>query len=62
MLTLWIHKVNIHKTVYLLHQFHRCEGFSFYLLCGIRSGGRFPIDIDRLSKAAVAPELVRLFQ
>ena len=36
MLTLWIHKVNIHKTVNLLHQFNGCEGFFYNLFAGLR--------------------------
>ena len=62
MSTLWIHKVDIYKTVDLLHQFNRCEGFSFYIFWTVRGVGRCTIEVYRFPEAAVTPQLLRLFQ
>ena len=53
--TLWIHKIGVYKAVNLLHQFDGCEGFSFYFFRGIRGFSCRPIEVYRLTEAAVAP-------
>ena len=53
---LWIHKVGVHKTVYLLYQFNGCKGFSFYLLRSIRRFCSCPEGIYSLPESALLPK------
>lgn len=55
MSTLWVHKVDIYKTVYLLDKFHRSEGLTPYFIGGIGSGGCFPENVNGIPKATLAP-------